>query len=245
MENEELEMHRRAIPAAELVGADVNRKLDEQDELNIQWARQQVGDKLRLFDNAMELYVKVIHSADHIVHETEAQIAHMTLAVRAFNDLRAIYKMLSAGYYAQTFPHLRLVMECNSRMRLFLKRPEEAKPWLDGKQIWDGHVRQHFEDRAIWSELYKDLSGATHANLVAMVMHAYDSEQDDVKHLMIGGHQNLRWMRLYAKSLVGISVFTLAIVSKPYDRLLDKDWHGHFNRLLGLLPDLADTEGVE
>lgn len=245
MEREERDMLSRAEQASELVGGKVNQKLDEQDEVNVKWAREQIGDKLRLFDDAIGLYMEVINSTNMIVHEADAQIAHRTLAIRAFNDLRAVYKLLCAGYYAQIFPLLRSVMECNSRMWLFLKHPEQAKPWIEGKQIWDREVRQHFEDRTIWNELYSELSRATHVNLVPMAMHAYDSARDDVKHFMLGGHQNIRWMRLYAKSLVGISVLTLAIVSKPYDGLLDKDWHGHFSRLLGLLPDLADTEGVE
>lgn len=243
MEREEHEMLSRANQTSQLVGSNVNQKLDEQDMVNVEWARQQVGDKLRLFDDAMGLYVEVISSAGRFVHEADAQIAHMTLTVRAFNDLRAVYKLLVAGYYAQTIPHLRSAMECYSRMRLFLIHPEDATAWLDGKQIKDSKVRQRFKDSDLWDKMYSGLSSATHANLMAMAAHAYDTELDDMKALFLGGHQNMRWMRLFAGTLVGSAVFALAIASKPYDSLLGEEWHNRFNKLCASLLELAQSSG--
>ena len=241
MEREERDMLSRAEQASELVGSKINQNLDEQDEVNVKWAREQIGDKLRLFDDAIGLYMEVINSTNMIVHEADAQIAHRTLAVRAFNDLRAAYKLLIAGYYAQTIPLFRSVMECNSRMRLFLMHPDEATSWLDGKQMKDSKVRQRFDDSDIWGETYGHLSDLTHANLKVMAAHAYDTVIEDVKALFLGGYQNLRWMRLLAGTLVGSAVLALAIASKPYDSLLGQEWHNRFNKLHVSLLELAQS----
>jgi hypothetical protein len=173
----------------------------------------------------------MINSSTKHVHNTNAQNAHIILAIRSFNDLRVGYKLLIEGYYAQVFPLLRSSFECCSRMRSFLKNPHKAARWSSGSEIPDSEIRKEFDDKAIWSEIYSNYSGYTHINFKAMAMHVYDTNLDEAETIFIGGHQNAKLLRMLSTSLINNAVLALAIASTPYKNLLAKQWHTKFDNL--------------
>ena len=198
-----------------------------------------MNNKLSLFDDTMGLFVECITIAGGVVHDSDAQIAHFTLMARAFNDLRAAYRLLIEGYYAQMFPLLRSSYECSSRMHLFTIKPSFATKWLSGKEIPDRDIRKEFVEENIWKETYSSLSGYTHMNFKTMSLHSYDTSLDEVKVFAFGGHQNERALKILSSSLIGNATFALAISSKPYYSLMSDDWAKRFGTLLVALAKLT------
>lgn len=230
MGKEELEAIQRAKKASLLVGSDVSHLLDEQDELNVDWACQTAGEKLSLFNEAMKLFVEVIVLDERYLHQKDEHIAYAVLSAGAFNNLRAACVLLLRGYYRQIQPLLRGAEEISALTYHFYKSTGDATLWLKGKnhqRILKNALREHTS----WGFTFGKLSEVTHETIKAMAMQAYDGTREEVTHVVIGGHQNERLLHEQFNSLIRLATLVLAVFSKPYQDELDAEWHNRFGRL--------------
>jgi len=159
----------------------------------------------------------------------DARSAQVILMVDIFNCLRATYKLLLDGYYSQLAPLLRRVNECLLRMLFFQAFPHKATLYLKPPRKWrkeyrtEKRLRNELKQIGELSELmgelqkkYSQLSQLTHATVNSMVINMYDSQQEGMTYLSVGGTFNPTWLHAYAKSLIMWTMLGLKAVARPY-----------------------------
>ncbi|TET40642.1 MAG: hypothetical protein E3J65_00535 [Dehalococcoidia bacterium] len=125
----------------------INEELDADDERIRGLSRTEAPEGFALFNEAMGLFSKLLLFYEHVSIKTSeegrlaALEAHHLLMIDAFNSLRAAYKVLLDGYYAQVSLLLRRGIECALRMYFFRKFPDEALLYLGNSDAWHNKYR--------------------------------------------------------------------------------------------------------
>ena len=213
----------------------VNRELDR-DEIHFgQVSRKEAKTEFGMFDNAMNLLFELILFNEKIPSALtpedtkDARSAHVILMVDIFNCLRSTYKLLLDGYYSQLAPLLRRVNECLLRMLFFQAFPHKATLYLKTPRKWrkeyrtEKRLRNELKQIGEMSELmgelqkkYSQLSQLTHATVDSMVINMYDSQQEGMTYLSVGGTFDPTWLHAYAKSLIMWTMLGLKATARPY-----------------------------
>lgn len=210
----------------ELNTSRINDELDADDERVRGRSRAKAPEGFALFSEAMGLFSKLMLFYEHVSIESSeegrlaALEAHHLLMIDAFNSLRAAYKVLLDGYYAQVSLLLRRVIECTLRMYFFEKFPDEALLYWENPDEWrkrystEERLRKRLEKFDDMSELvdmlrgrYHTLSDLAHATARAItpqVISTKKKKKEATKQHVaaVGGHFNHTWLRMFQSQLV-------------------------------------------
>lgn len=230
---------------SELSTSRINEELDADDEGVRRRSRVEAPEGFALFNEAMGLFSKLMLFYEHIYVRTSeegelASEAHYLLMVDAFNSLRAAYKVLLDGYYAQVSLLLRRVIECILRMYFFRKFPDEALLYWQNSDAWrkkywkEERLRERlkeFEDiRELVNELREryhtlsDLAHATAKGIVIQVISTQKKKKGTMKQQLVaaGGHFNLTWLLIFQIRLVEAAGVVLHASAEPTYALLQE-----------------------
>ena len=230
----------------ELSISHINDELDAEDERVRGRSHAEALEGFALFNEAMGLFSKLmlfyenIHVRTSEERESAAWEAHHLLMIDAFNSLRAAYKVLIDGYYAQVSLLLRRVIECILRMYFFSKFPDQALLYWRNSDAWYKKYRteerlrkrlQEFDDmRDLVDGLrvrYHTLSDSAHATAKSIVIQVI-SKQKKKKGTMkrqvvaVGGYFDPTWLRIFQRHLVDEVGIALRISAEPIYTLLQE-----------------------
>ena len=227
----------------ELNTSSINEELDADDEHIRRRSRAEAPEGFALFNEAMGLFSKLMLFYEHIYVRTSeegelASEAHYLLMVDAFNSLRAAYKVLLDGYYAQVSLLLRRVIECILRMYFFRKFPDQALLYWRNSHAWrrkyptEESLRrklERFDDIrefvGVLRERYHTLSDLAHATakgIVIQVISTQKKKKGTMKQQLVatGGYFNHTWLRIFQSLLVEEAGIVLHASAEPIYALL-------------------------
>lgn len=225
----------------------VNEELDAIDEGVRARSLKEAHEGFALFNEAMGLFYNLILSYTHVSVKTSdegrraALGTHRLLMIDAFNSLRAAYKLLIDGYYAQVSLLLRRVVECALRMYFFTKFPDEALLYWENSDAWHKRYRteaplrqrlDEFDDMRETVDMlrgrYRTLSDLAHASAKAIIPQV-DSTQKKKKGAtkrqvvgVISGAFDQTWLRVFQSQLVEVAGVVLHASAEPAFALLQE-----------------------
>lgn len=212
----------------------VNEELDAIDAGVRARSLKEAHEGFALFAEAMGLFHNLILSYTHFSVKTSdegrraALGAHRLLMIDAFNSLRAAYKLLIDGYYAQVSLLLRRVVECILRMWFFVEFPEEALLYWENSDAWrerypsEASLRKKLtqHEEVDWlRERYHMLSHLAHASAKAIIPQVASVEEKQVVGV-ISGAFNQTWLRVFQSQLVEVAGVVLHASAEPTYALL-------------------------
>lgn len=210
----------------ELNTSRINEELDVEDERVRGRSRAEAPEGFALFNEAMGLLSKLMLFYGHVSFKSSeegrlaAWEAHHLLTIDAFNSLRAAYKVLLDGYYAQVSLLLRRVIECALRMYFFKKLPHEALLYGKNPDDWYKKYRteeslrkklEGFDDMHktvdMLRQRYHTLSDLAHATARAIAIQVISTQKmkkGATKRQIVaaGGAFNSAWLRIFQSHLV-------------------------------------------
>jgi len=228
----------------ELNTSRINEELDADDEGVRRRSRAEAPEGFALFNDAIGLFSKLLLFYEDVSIKTSeegrlaALEAHHLLMIDAFNSLRAAYKVLLDGYYAQVSLLLRRVIECTLRMYFFRKFPDEALLYLENPDAWyrkyktEERLRkklQEFDDiRELVDGLrgrYHTLSDLAHATARAITLQVISTQKNKrdatKQHVAAaGGYFEPTWLRMFQSHLVEEAGIVLHASAEPIYALL-------------------------
>ena len=224
----------------------INEELDVDDERIRGRSRAEAPEGFALFNEAMGLFSKLLLFYEDISIKTseEGRLAalegHHLLMIDAFNSLRAAYKVLLDGYYAQVSLLLRRVIECTLRMYFFGKFPDEALLYLENPDAWyrkyntEERLRKKLHEFNDIRELvdvlrrrYHTLSDLAHATARAITLQVISTQKkkkDATKQHVVaaGGYFDPTWLRIFQSHLVEEAGVVLQASAEPTYTLLQE-----------------------
>jgi len=230
----------------ELNTSRINEELDADDERVRGRSRAEAREGFALFNEAMGLFSKLMLFYEHVYIRTSeegeraALEGHHLLMIDAFNSLRAAYKLLLDGYYAQVSLLLRRVIECVLRMYFFKKFPDEALLYWENSDAWrkkyrtEEPLRQRLKEFDDIRELVdglreryhtlSDLAHATAKGIVIQVISTQKKKKGAMKRQVVaaGGHFNLTWLLMFQIHLVEAVGVVLHASAEPTYALLQE-----------------------
>lgn len=230
----------------ELNTSRINEELDDDDERVRGLSRTEAPEGFALFNEAMGLFSQLLLFYEHVSLRTSeegrlaALQAHHLLMIDAFNSLRAAYKVLLDGYYAQVSLSLRRVIECALRMYFFGKFPHEALIYWENPHEWrkrystEERLRKRLEKFDDMRELvdmlrgsYHTLSDLAHANARAIALQVISTQKmkkGATKRQIVaaGGNFNPSWLRIFQTHLIELSGIVLQASAEPTYALLQE-----------------------
>lgn len=225
----------------------INEELDADDERIRGLSRTEAPEGFALFNEAMGLFYNLILSYTHVSVKTSdegrraALGAHRLLMIDAFNSLRAAYKLLIDGYYAQVSLLLRRVVECALRMYFFTKFPDEALLYWENSDAWHKRYRteaplrqrlEEFDDMRETVDMlrgrYRTLSDLAHATARALALQVISTQKKQKgatkRHVVgvISGAFDQTWLRVFQSQLVEVAGVVLYASAEPTYALLQE-----------------------
>jgi hypothetical protein len=110
-------------------------------------------------------------------------------ASRIFNNLTGAFLMLRKGMSIESNILIRGALETTAQAILFMRDPNMAAKWLNGKQYSPADVRKGLQGRPDFKPLYDTLSEVAHANPQAQWMHTVAVEEQGLAILYGGAYQ--------------------------------------------------------
>jgi len=224
---------------SELDTSRINEELDADDEHIRERSHAEAPEGFALFNEAMGLLSKLMLFYQHVSFKSSeegrlaALEAHHLLIIDAFNSLRAAYKVLLDGYYAQVSLLLRRVIECALRMYFFRKFPDEALLYLGNPDDWYAKYRTEerlrgklkgFDDMHetvdMLRERYHMLSKLAHATARAISLQVISTQKmkkgRTKQHVVAaGGVFDPAWLRAFQRHLVEEAGIVLSASAEP------------------------------
>ena len=223
----------------ELNTSRINEELDADDERIRGLSRTEAPEGFALFNEAMGLLSELMLFYVHVSFKSSeegrlaALEAHHLLMIDSFNSLRAAYKVLLDGYYAQVSLLLRRVIECALRMHFFRKFPDEALLYGKTPDDWYKKYRteeslrkklEGFEDMHETVDMlrrrYHTLSDLSHATARAIALQVISTQKmkkgrtkQDV--VAAGGAFDLAWLRIFQSHSVEEAGIILYASAEP------------------------------
>ena len=230
----------------ELSTSRINEELDADDEGVRGRSHTAAPEGFALFNEAMGLFSKLMLFYQHVsIKSSEegrlaAMEAHYLLMIDSFNSLRAAYKVLLDGYYAQVSLLLRRVIECVLRMYFFSRFPDEALLYWENSDAWR---KKYWKEESLRKKLERfddlrefvgglreryhtlsDLAHATAKGIVIQVISTKKKKKGAMKRQFVaaGGHFNLTWLLVFQIRLVEAAGVVLHASAEPTYALLQQ-----------------------
>jgi len=221
---------------SELDTSRINEELDAIDEGVRARSLKEAHEGFALFAEAMGLFHNLILFYTHVSGKTSdegrraALGAHRLLMIDAFNSLRAAYKLLIDGYYAQVSLLLRRVVECILRMWFFVEFPEEALLYWENSDAWR---KRYWSEESLRKKLaqheqvdwlrkrYHMLSDLAHASAPAIIPQVDSTEEKQVVGVISGAFDQT-WLRVFQSQLVEVAGIVLYASAEPTYALLQE-----------------------
>jgi len=133
--------------------------------------RQLSDAELTLFNEAMELEADAFEAMGEslLLHDLARGFTIPALLIKSFTHLRAIYKLVLCGYFAEIEPLIRGVMESVNLACYFHQFPEKSVDWAKGTQYSAKHVSEAIQAPETQRKLYSWLSNRIHPNVESVM----------------------------------------------------------------------------
>jgi hypothetical protein len=162
------------LPAREVLG-----NILRDDRYNYQRAELELGEEIRLLDDATVLYVESLQAAYRAVDTwkgNDSNRAAMAMLASTLNYLLLVRHAILLGYYPEARDLLRSCFERISSCYVFFHDGEFARRFLSGEEIWPREIRAELsrlepdsnrrkEIRQSLNKYYAFLSEVIHPNL--------------------------------------------------------------------------------
>jgi len=160
-----------------LPARDVLKNILRDDRKNYDRAKSELGEDIKLLDDAIVLYMESLQAAYRLIDEwkgNNSNRAAIAMLTSTLNYILLARHGILLGYYPEVRDLLRSCYERISRCYLFFFDGETARRFLAGEQIWQKEVRKKLskleEDLDKRKELLKSLR--EHYGFISDVIHS-------------------------------------------------------------------------
>lgn len=205
-----------------LPGLDFGRVLNDIDQMekdNDILSRKIIGEKqIHLFEKFLELQLEALSfAAENAKQWSLSDRVIVAMAARVFNHLRASFKLLLAGYWAESLVLDRSAHEAMSRELFFYCCPEKTELFFKGEQIWQKEVDKQVAQKLAQGEAIKEAlrgsyrysSQLSHPNLLAIQLQTLSDNKEEIGSKTILGPVLLR-EGIFAQQFAGLIALALS-----------------------------------
>ncbi|MFC1949558.1 hypothetical protein ACFLW0_05245 [Chloroflexota bacterium] len=146
------------------------------DRKNYDKAELELGEDIKLLDDALVLYIEALQAGYHQVDkwkDNDSNRAAVAMLISALNYILLARHGILLGYYPEARDLLRSCFERTLSCFLFFHDEKYARRFLSGKKIWQGEIRKELssleEDTDKSKELHKRLN--EYYNILSEVVH--------------------------------------------------------------------------
>ncbi len=162
-----------------LPAKDVLKNILRDDRGNYEKAESELGEDIKLLDNAITLYIESLQAAYRLIDKwkgNDSNRAAIAMMVSTLNYILLARHGILMGYYPEVRDLLRSCFERISSCYLFFHDGEYARRFLIGEKIWPREIREELskleqdpdkskELRKSLGKYYDILSEGVHPNL--------------------------------------------------------------------------------